>query len=97
MCLASGSIWRRSDRPKNHRQLLDPVSSALVQPVESSGLEASQHFSIFPLSLTVASWVGNGGETDFAAEVLGILHEGAACELCAIVDDDPVGYTKAAH
>ena len=41
--------------------------------------------------------VSNGSETDFAAEVLNILHEGAACELCAVVGDDPVGYTKTAY
>ena len=93
----SGSIWHRSDRPKNHRQLLNPVLSALAQPVESPGLEPAQHFSIRPLGLTVASRVSNGSETDLATEVLHILHEGVACELRAVVGDNPIGYTKTAH
>ena len=90
MCLASGSIWRRPDRPKNHRQLLDPVSSALVQPVESSGLEAPWHFSICALRLTVASRMSNRSEADLGAKILDVLHEGAARELRAVVGDDPV-------
>ena len=68
-----------------------------MQPVKGLGLQASQYFSICPLSLTIASWVSDGSKTDSAAEVLDILHEGAACELCAVVVDDPVGYTKMAH
>ena len=31
-CLAGGSIWRRSDRPKNRRQLINLAPSTLVQP-----------------------------------------------------------------
>ena len=90
MCLASGSIWRRPDRPKNHRQLLNPVLSALVQPVESPGLEPAQHFRICPLRLTVASRMSNRSEADLSAKVLDVLHEGAARELRTIVGDDLV-------
>ena len=73
------------------------MPSTLVQPVKGLGPQASQYFSICPLSLTIASRVSNGSETDFAAEVLGILHEGAARELCAVVGDDPVWPTKTAN
>ena len=41
--------------------------------------------------------VSNGSETDFAAEVLGILHEGAACKLGVVVGDNPVRYAKTAY
>src|SRR4051812_23194311 len=41
--------------------------------------------------------MSDGNETDLAAEVLSILHEGAACELRTVVSDDPVGYTVTAH
>jgi hypothetical protein len=41
--------------------------------------------------------VSNRSETDFAAKVLDILQEGVARELCAVIGDDPVGYTKAAN
>jgi hypothetical protein len=41
--------------------------------------------------------VSNGGKTNFAAKVLDVLHEGATCELCAIVGDDPGGYTETAN
>jgi hypothetical protein len=41
--------------------------------------------------------VGNRSKTNLAAKVLDILHEGAARELCAVVGDDPVWYTKAAN
>ena len=68
-----------------------------MQHVKGLGPQASQYFSICPLSLTIASWVSNGSETDFAAEVLDILHEGAACELGAVVGDNPVRYAKTAH
>ena len=61
-----------------------------MQPVESSGLEASQHFSICPLRLTVASWVSNKSEADLGAKILDVLHEGAARKLSAVVGDDPV-------
>ena len=95
-CLAGGSIWHRSDRPKNRRQLINPVPSALVQPVKSLGPQASQYFSICPLRLAVAPWVCHGSETDLAAEVLDVLHEGVACELRAVVGDDSVWHTKTA-
>ena len=49
-----------------------------MQPVKGLGPQALQYFSICPLSLTIASRVSNGSKIDFAAEVLGILHEGAA-------------------
>ena len=52
-----------------------------MQPVKSLGPQASQYFSICPLRLAVAPWVCYGSETDPAAEVLGVLHEGVACEL----------------
>ena len=90
-------MWRRPDRPKNHRQLLDPISSALAQPVESSGLEPAQHFSIRPLHLTIASRMSNRSEADLGAKILNVLHEGAARELCAIVGDDPVRDSEAAN
>ena len=71
-------------------QLLDPVLSALVQPVESSGFEPAQHFSICPLRLTVASRMSNRSEADLGAKILDVLHEGAARKLRAVVGDDPV-------
>ena len=95
--LPCSSVWCRSEGPKNYRQLLDPPHVMLLHHIKGSHLESMQYFSVCPLSLTIASWVSNGSETDFAAEVLDILHEGAACELCADVGDDPVGYTKTAH
>src|SRR3954464_126022 len=88
--MASGSIWRRSDRPKNHWQLLDPVPSALEQPVKTSGLEPAQHLGVVPFCLTVAPGMSNRSEADLGAEVLDILHEGVACELRTVVGDDPV-------
>ena len=92
--MASSSIWRRPDRPKNRRLLINPAPSALVQPVKSLCPQASRYFSTFPLRLAVAPWVCHESKTDLAAEVLDVLHEGVACELRAIVGDDPVGYTK---
>ena len=68
-----------------------------MQPVKGLGFQASQYFSICPLSLNIASRVSNGSKIDFAAEVLGILDEGAACELGAVVGDNPVRYAKTAH
>jgi hypothetical protein len=41
--------------------------------------------------------VSNRGKTNFAAKVLDILHEGATCELRAVVGDDPVGHTETAN
>ena len=38
-----------------------------------------------------------GSETDLAAEVFDVLHEGVACELRAIVGDDSVWHTEAAN
>src|SRR4051812_5606971 len=35
-------------------------------------------------------------DTDLAAEVLNVLHEGVACELRAVVGDDSVWHTKMA-
>ena len=61
-----------------------------LQPVESSGLEPAQHFSVCPLRLTVASWVSNRSEADLRAKILDVLHEGVACELRAVVGDDSV-------
>src|SRR3954462_5464881 len=95
--MASGSIWCRSDRPKSHRQLLDPVSSALVQPVESSSLEPVQHFGIGPFRLTVAPGMSYRSEADLGAEILDVLHEGAARELRTVVGDDPVGDPEVAN
>ena len=71
--------------------------SALVQPVESSGLEPAQHFSICPLCLTVASRVSNRSEADLGAKVLDVLHEGAARKLRAVVGDDPVRNPETAN
>ena len=61
-----------------------------MQPVESSGLEPAQHFSVRPLCLTVASRVSNRSEADLGAKVLDVLYEGAARELGVVVGDDPV-------
>jgi hypothetical protein len=36
----------------------------------------------------------NRSKTDFAAEVLDVLHEGAARELRAVVGDDSIWHTK---
>ena len=96
-CLVGGSIWCRSDRPKNRQQLINLAPSALVQPVKSLCPQASQHFSICPLRLAVAPWVCHGGERDLAAEVLDVLHEGVACELRAVVGDESVWHTKTAY
>ena len=41
-----------------------------MQSVKGPCPQASRYFSICPLSLTIASWVSNGSETDFATEVL---------------------------
>ena len=68
-----------------------------MQPVESSGLEPVQHFNICPLRLTVASRVSNRSEADLGAKILGVLHEGAARELCAIVGDDFIWHTETAN
>ena len=87
----------RFGRPKNHRQLLNPVLSALAQPVESPGLEPVQHFSICPLCLTVASWMSNRSEADLGAKILDVLHEGAARELRTVVSDYPVRDPEAAN
>ena len=61
-----------------------------MQPVESSGLEPAQHFSVCPLRLTVASRMSNRSEADLGAKILDVLHEGAARKLRAVVGDDPV-------
>src|SRR3954470_24231873 len=95
--MSSGSIWRRSDRTKNHRQLLDPVPSALEQLVKTSGLEPAQHLGIGPFRLTVAPGVSNISEADLGAEILGVLHEGVAYELCTVVGDDSVGDPETAN
>ena len=68
-----------------------------MQPVENSGLEASQHFSICPLRLTVASRMSNRSEADLGAKILDVLHEGAAHKLRAVVGDDPVRDPKTAN
>ena len=68
-----------------------------MQPVESPGLEPTQHFSIFPLRLTVASRVRNRSEADLGAKILDVLHEGAARELRVVVGDDPVRDPKTAN
>ena len=89
-CLAGGSIWRRSDRLKNHRQLINPAPSVFVQLVKSLRSQASQHFSICPLRVAVPPWMCHGRKTDLAAEVFDVLHDGVTCELRAIVGDDSV-------
>ena len=87
-CLAGGSIWRHSDRQKNCRQLINLALSTLEQPVKSLCPRASQYFSICPLRLAVTPWVRHGSETDLAAEVLDVLHEGVARELRAVEELD---------
>ena len=82
--MARFGVDHHSDRPKNHRQLINRAPSTLVQPIESLCPQASEYFSIRPLHLAVAPWVRHGSETDLAAEVLGVLHEGVACELRAV-------------
>ena len=72
------------------------MPSTLTQPVRGLGPQASQYFSICPLRLAVAPWVCHRSETDLAAEVLDVLHEGEACELRAVVGDDSVWHTKMA-
>ena len=76
---------------------MNPAPSTLVRSTKGLCPQASQYFSICPLRLAVALWVRHGSEIDLAAEVLGVLHEGAACKLRAVIGDDPVGYTKTAH
>ena len=58
----------------------------LQQSIKSSCLEPVQHFSIHPLDLPIAPWVGNRGEGDFASKALDVLHKGAGRELGAIVE-----------
>ena len=68
-----------------------------MQPVESSGLEPAQHFSICPLRLTIASRMSNRSEADLGAKILDVLHEGAARELRTVVGDYPVRDPEAAN
>ena len=69
----------------------------LVQLVESSGPETTQHFSICPFRLAVTPRVSNRGKANLAAKVLDVLHEGATGELRTVVGDDPIRHTKTAH
>ena len=41
--------------------------------------------------------MSNRSEADLGAKVLDVMHEGAARELCAVVDDDPVRYPETAN
>ena len=70
------------------------AGNSSMQPVKSLCPQASQHFSICPLRLAVAPWMCHGSETDLATDVLDVLHEGVACELCAVVGDDLLGIPK---
>lgn len=71
-CLVGGSIWCRSDRPKNLREFINPAPSVLAQLVERPCLDAPQHFSICPLYFLVAPGVSNGGKADLGANILTI-------------------------
>ena len=83
--------------PKNHRQLVDPACATLLQHIKCSGLESVQHFSVHPLSLSIALGMSNRSEGDLASKVLDVLHEGMARELGATVSDYPGGHSKSAH
>ena len=69
----------------------------LPQRIKGSCLESSQHFSVRPLSLSIAPGVCHKGEQDIASEGMNILHEGTARELGAIVGDDSGRDPEAAH
>jgi hypothetical protein len=66
------------------------VSSTLAQPVKGSCLETTQHFSIYPFCLSIASRVSDRGKTNLASKILDVLHEGVARELSAVVGDDSI-------
>ena len=95
--LLSSSVWCRSEGPQNYRRLLYPQPAMLLQCIKGSYLESTQHFSVRPLSLSIAPGVCHRGKWDLASEGKNILHEGAACELGAVVGDDPGRDPEAAH
>ena len=87
-------ICRGARQPRLMGKTCEDVQCS--RPVKSLCPRASQYFSICPLRLAVTPWVRHGSETDLAAEVLDVLHEGVACELRAVVGDDSVWHTKTA-
>src|SRR5215216_3044163 len=66
--LPGSSIWCRSEGPENYRQLIDPPPAVLLQHIKGSCLEFSQHLSVRPLSLSIASGMCDRGKWDFASE-----------------------------
>jgi hypothetical protein len=72
----------------------DPVPSAHFKTVECSGQEFRQHFSIRPIHLSIASWVGNRRVGDRSPNVVAIFLEGLACKLRAVIGGDTVRYPE---
>ena len=60
--LPGSSIRCHSEVPENYRQILDPVPPVLLQRIESPCLESTKHFSVRPLSLSIAPGLCHRGK-----------------------------------
>ena len=96
--LASRLACRRADGPQHGLQLVEPaLAASLKHLLETPCLEALEDLGVGALGLTIASRVRNRGIADLHAEAGAVGLEEAACELGAIVGDDAIGNSKAAH
>ena len=85
-----------ADGPQYRGELVDPVLAAVLETVEASRLESSEHLSVCSLGLSVASWMSYRGKTKPCAQLITVCPEEAAGELRAVVGDDTVEHSKEA-
>ena len=94
-CVDSGLARSCPQAPEYDRKLSEPAHAEFVQPVENSQLKALQEHAVCTLNLPICPGVRDGCPID--PDVLFIVesNEFPASELCAIVCDDGVRYSKA--
>jgi hypothetical protein len=70
--------------------LINPIGTMLLQAVIGACLDTPEYFSIGPLYLSIALWIGNRCIANLDVEVFAVLLKHSAGELGSIVSDDPV-------
>jgi hypothetical protein len=78
-------------------ELINPALATLLQSIIALGLESLEKLYVSSLHLTVAPWVSYRSVTDIDVDVVEVLLEHFALELCTLVSYNPIWDPKEAY
>jgi hypothetical protein len=87
-------LWRGPQTPNDSRELLEPLLSKLIQPVEDPRIQTLEDHAIGMLFLPIGLWMGHYCPIQTYVVSVGEVQEFSQGELRAIVCDDGVRHPK---